>query len=109
MAATWNITELERETTNQGVVVVHWRVSDEEVVGEGEEAVTHRGANYSSTSFTPDSSAEGFTEFDALTEADVVAWVKASLGEQGVIEVESHITAQITESKIPATATGLPW
>ena len=109
MAVTWNIMELERETTNQGVVVAHWTVSDSEVVGQGEDAVTHSGSSYGSSSFTPDSSAEGFTEFDALTEADVIAWVKSSLGEQGVLEIESRIAAQIAESKIPAVATGLPW
>ncbi len=34
MAVTWTISTLERNTSDDGVVVAHWRASDSEVVGE---------------------------------------------------------------------------
>ena len=58
MAVTWTISTLERNTSDDGVVVAHWRASDSEVVGED----THSGSSYGTCSFTPDSSAEGFTQ-----------------------------------------------
>ena len=41
MAVTWTISTLERNT-DDGVVVAHWQASDSEVVGTGDDAVTHR-------------------------------------------------------------------
>ena len=34
MAVTWTISTLERNTSDDGVIVAHWRASDSEVVGE---------------------------------------------------------------------------
>jgi hypothetical protein len=109
MAVLWAISELERETSNNGVTVAHWRASDEELVGSGDSAVTHYGSNYGSTSFIPDSTAEGFTPFADLTESEVIVWVKAALGADRVAETEAAIAAQIADSKAPASAAGVPW
>jgi hypothetical protein len=109
MAIVWAINELERETSNNGVTVAHWRASDEELVGVGDDAVNHYGASYGSVGFTPDSTAEGFTPFADLTEAGVLVWVKASLGADMVAETEAAIAAQIADSKAPASAAGVPW
>jgi hypothetical protein len=109
MAIVWAINELERETSNNGVTVAHWRASDEELVGVGDDAVSHYGASYGSVGFTPDSTAEGFTPFADLTEAGVLVWVKASLGADMVAETEAAIAAQIADSKVPASAAGVPW
>ena len=46
MAVTWTISTLERNT-DDGVVVAHWRASDSEVVGTGDDAVTHSGSSLS--------------------------------------------------------------
>ena len=105
MAVTWTIAQLERNTDGNGVVVAHWRASDSEVVGE----VTHSGSSYGTCGFTPDATADGYVAYDALTEADVIAWVKASMGEEAVEALESSIAAQITASKEPVTAAGVPW
>ena len=98
MAVTWTIAQLERNTDGNGVVVAHWRATDSEVVGE----VTHTGSSYGTCGFTPDATAEGYVAYDSLTEADVIAWVKADA-------IEESIAAQITASKEPVTAAGVPW
>ena len=98
MAVTWTIAQLERNTDGNGVVVAHWRASD--VDGE------HSGSSYGTCGFTPDSTADGYVAYDALTEADVIAWVKADLDADAI---EESIAAQITASKEPVTAAGVPW
>ena len=44
-----------------------------------------------------------------LTEADVIAWVKETLGAEQVEATENAIAAQIAAAKSPASATGTPW
>ena len=101
MAVTWKIVELERNTDN-GVVTAHWTAFDSETI----EGVEHKGSHYGSTVFAPDTEAEGYIEYVNLTEATVVAWVKA--GVDGSI-IEERIAGQIEESKAPAISTGVPW
>ena len=102
MAVTWTIAQLERNTDGNGVVVAHWRASDSEVAGE----VTHSGSSYGTCGFTPDAEAEGYVAYDALTEADVIAWVQADVDAEAI---EESIAAQIEASKAPAVAVGTPW
>ena len=109
MAVTWTIATLERNTSDDGVVVAHWRATDSEVVGTGDDAVTHSGSSYGTCGFTPDSSASGYTAYADITEAQAIEWVKASMGEEAVEALESSIAAQIEESKAPATSAGVPW
>ena len=98
MAVTWTIAQLERNTDGNGVVVAHWRASD--VDGE------HTGSSYGTCGFTPDATADGYVAYDSLTEADVLAWVKADVDADAI---EESIAAQITASKEPVTAAGVPW
>ena len=98
MAVTWTIAQLERNTDGNGVVVAHWRASD--VDGD------HSGSSYGTCGFTPDATAEGYVAYDSLTEADVIAWVKADVDADAI---EESIAAQITASKEPVTAAGVPW
>ena len=109
MAVTWEISTLERNSSDDGVIVAHWRAIAGEIVGEGEDAVTHSGSSYGTCGFTPDSTAEGYTAYADITEAQAVEWVKASMGEEAVTALESSIAAQIEESKAPATSAGVPW
>ena len=108
MAVTWTISTLERNT-DDGVVVAHWRASDSEVVGSGDDAVTHSGSSYGTCGFTPNAESEGYTAYAEITEAMAIEWVKASMGEEAVEALESSISAQIEESKAPATSAGVPW
>jgi len=109
MAVTWTISTLERNTSDDGVIVAHWRASDSEVVGAGDDAVTHSGSSYGTCGFTPDSSADGYTAYADITEAQAIGWVKDSMGEEAVTGVEDSIAAQIADSKAPALAIGTPW
>ena len=105
MAVTWTIATLERNSSDDGVVVAHWRASDSETVGE----VEHSGSSYGTCGFTPDSTASGYTAYADITEAQAVECVKASMGDEAVEALESSIAAQIEESKAPATTAGVPW
>ena len=109
MAVTWTVIQTERETTNDGITACHWSATDSETVGSGDSAVLHYGSSYGSCGFTPDHTAEGFTAFASVTEANAIAWVKVSMGADQVAAVEAGIAAQITESKTPTNASGVPW
>jgi hypothetical protein len=106
MAVTWTISTLERNTLDDGVVVAHWRASDSEVVGSGDDAVTHSGSSYGACSFTPDSTADGYTAYVDITEAQAIGWVQADVDADAI---EASIAAQIEASKAPAVAVGTPW
>ena len=101
MAVTWTISTLERNSSDDGVIVAHWRASD--VDGD------HSGSSYGTCGFTPDSSADGYTAYEDITEAQAIGWVKDSMGEEAVTALEDSIAAQIADSKAPAVATGTPW
>ena len=101
MAVTWTISTLERNSSDDGVVVAHWRASD--VDGD------HSGSSYGTCGFTPDSSADGYTAYADITEAQAIGWCKDSMGEEAVTAVEDSIAAQIADSKAPAVSVGTPW
>ena len=102
MAVTWTIATLERNSSDDGVVVAHWRASDSETVGE----VEHSGSSYGTCGFTPDSTAEGYTAYGDITEAQAIEWVKADVDADAI---EESIAAQIEASKAPSVAVGTPW
>ena len=102
MAVTWTISTLERNTSDDGVVVAHWQANDSEVVGD----ITHSGGSYGTCGFTPDSSSEGYTLYADITEAQAIGWVQADVDADAI---EASIASQIAESKAPAVATGVPW
>ena len=104
--AIWTISNLERNTADGGVTVAHWRVTETETVGEGDDAVTYSASSYGTVSFTPDASADGFIAFDDLTEADVLGWVYEEVDQA---ETEAALAADIAGQKTPVTADGVPW
>ena len=100
--ATWTISTLERNTADGGVTVAHWRVSEEETVGEN----TYSASSYGTVGFTPDADAEGFVAYDSLDEATVLGWVQAEVDQDAI---EASLQANIDRQITPATATGVPW
>jgi hypothetical protein len=104
--ANWTIANLERNTDDGGVTVAHWRVTETEVVGEGDDAVTYSASSYGTVGFTPDADADGFIDFNSLTEADVLGWVYAEVDQA---ETEAALAADIAGQKTPATTDGVPW
>jgi len=109
MAVTWTVVQLERNASDDGVIVAHWRVSDSEEVGTGDDAVTHYGSSYGTSGFSPDPDADGFVAFADIEEATAIQWCKDSMGEEAVTALEDSIAAQIADSKAPAISTGVPW
>jgi len=100
---TWTIATLEHNTADGGVIVAHWRVTDEETVGEE----TYSTSAYGTCSFTPDASSPDYVPYADLTEATVLAWCWANGVDQDA--VEASLTAQIEEQKAPTTQDGVPW
>jgi len=104
---TWTISTLERELSDGGVIVAHWRATDEETVGTGEEAVTYTASSYGACGFTYDPSSPDFTPYDDLTEEQVLGWC----WNDGVDKtaIETSLADNINEQKNPTTADGIPW
>lgn len=100
--ATWTISTLEHNTADGGVIVAHWRVTEEETVGEN----TYSASSYGTCGFTPDPSASDYIAYSDLTEADVLGWVWAEVDQDAI---EAGLTANIDEQKNPTTADGVPW
>jgi len=107
MATTWTISTLERELSDGGVIVAHWRATDSETVGEGEEAKTYNAKRYDTCGFTYDASSPDFTPYDQLTQDQVLGWC----WENGVDKdaIEASLAANINDQKNPTTADGVPW
>ncbi len=106
MAVTWKITNTEyNNDSDKGVIHASWTAQETETV----DGVDHVGSVSGTESYIPDPSAAGYVAYDSLTEANVVAWVKATLGSEEVTRVETKVAAQITKSKTPPTAWGVPW
>ena len=96
--ATWTIATLERELSDGGVVVAHWRVS--EVDGE------FSASAYGTCSFTYDSTDPSFVPYDNLTEEVVLGWVWGKVDQAAT---EAALAANIADQKNPTTADGVPW
>jgi hypothetical protein len=107
MATTWTISTLERELSDGGVIVAHWRATDSETVGEGDDAVTYTASNYGTCGFTYDASSPDFTPYADLTESQVLGWCWADGVDQSAIE--AALTANINDQKNPTTGDGVPW
>jgi hypothetical protein len=102
MAVTWTITNMEyTNDSDKGVVHAAWSASET----DGD----HTGTVSGMESYTPDSSAEGYVNWDLLDEATVVGWVKETLGADECTRIEGKVADQITKSKTPPTSWGKPF
>lgn len=97
--ATWTISTLESNTADGGVIVAHWRVTEE----DGD----HSASAYGTASFDYDASADDFVPYADLTEAVVLGWCWDADVDKDAIE--ASLTANIAEQKAPTTETGVPW
>ena len=104
--ATWTIANLERELSTGGVTVAHWRVTESETVGTGDDAVTHTASAYGTVGFTPDADADDFVAYNNLTEEVVMGWVHAEVDQSAT---EAALTANTEAQKNPVSADGMPW
>jgi hypothetical protein len=105
MSALWKIENMEVLPTFQGkenvVKTVHWRALLES------ETSDHVVSSYGSISL-PVKDLTPFTEFEDLTEAEVVAWVKAQI--PNVAYIESSLAQQLADLENPPVVTlPPPW
>ena len=96
--ATWTIANLERNVSDGGVTVAHWRVNS--VDGD------YSASSYGTCGFTYDATDPSFVPYDNLTESDVLGWVWAEVDQNAT---ETALTADIEAQKNPTTADGMPW
>ena len=96
---TWTISTLERELSDGGVIVAHWRATD--VDGD------YSATSYGTCGFTYDASSPDFTPYDSLTESQVLGWCWANGVDQDAIE--ASLAAKIESDKNPTQADGVPW
>jgi len=96
--ATWTIANLERNLSDGGVTVAHWRVT--EVDGD------YSASSYGTCGFTPDATDPSFVPYDNLTESDVLGWVWVEVDQAAT---EAALTAKIEADKNPTSADGMPW
>jgi hypothetical protein len=104
MAATWQVSTMERTLTDGDlsdvVTTLHWQCTD----SDGE----HHGRCYGTVGLSePD--ADSFTAYADISEADAIAWAKAAIGEEQVAAYEASVASQIELSKNPVSAAGVPW
>lgn len=103
----WNCKTVDTYPTHSGetdvVYNVHWRVTavSDQVDSDG-------NAYQTSAIGTQDLNTEDITDFipfDQLTNDQVVEWVKAAMGEEGVSSIESGIQSQIDNLITPKSVT----
>ena len=108
MAATWKILNCDRTVSLGGeedvITKVHFHVSDTETVSD----VVHSGQRQDQVDINTDDLSD-FTAYASVSEANIIAWVKASLGAEEVSAIEATVANQIALSKGSGTATGVPW
>jgi hypothetical protein len=94
----WTISTLERELSDGGVIVAHWRCT----ASDGD----FSASSYGTAGFTYDASSPDFVPYDSLTEADVLSWVWESVDKDAT---EAALAQKIEDQKNPTTAAGVPW
>jgi len=96
MTTTWNISQLDRQTSDGFVTTAHWRATA--VDGE------HSASIYNTCSWADGTPT---VAYDQLTQETVLGWIWANGVDKDA--VEASLAAQIEAKKNPTTATGVPW
>ena len=95
---TWSIANLERNTSDDGVTVAHWRCSSTDG--------PRIASSYGTTSHTPDPTSDSFVAYADLTEEVVLGWVHEQVVKA---DIEASNEAKIEAIANPTSATGTPW
>jgi len=95
---TWTIPTVERNLSDGGVTVAHWRC--DAVDGD------YSASSYGTCGLEYDASASDFIAYDSLTEANVIGWVQNIVGQS---DTEDALAAKIEADKTPTTGAGVPW
>ena len=110
---TWNITGLYAVNTYTGyplvVTDVMWNLSGEQWLPDYSTSYQASVNGDQKVEFTPDN----FTDFTALTEAEVIAWVQNDLGQSAIDQYTTQISTTIESQKNTSSQDGeyqpLPW
>ena len=85
---------------------VHWRLYGSDTSN----GVEHIATRYGFTNLERAPTDPAFIPYESLTEAEVIDWVKGSLGAGGVAEMEESVTNSIAEKITPTVVVpSLPW
>jgi hypothetical protein len=93
----WQITQMERQTTDGFVNVVHYAV-----IAEDEK---YTSSTYGSLTYKKDN-AISFAPYESLAEQTVVDWIQTSLNKNAV---EASLLSAIEKQRNPDVLKGLPW
>ena len=106
MAVAWKVLTCDYtvslDSKTNVITCVHWEATDSETVGSGDSAVDHTGRVYGSIAIDT-SDLSSFIAYESVTEANVLAWVKAKLGATRIAAAETKIANQIAEKKAPVS------
>ena len=110
---TWNITGLYTVNTYTGyplvVTDVMWNLSGERWLPDYSTSYQASVNGDQRVNFDP----ENFTDFTQLTEAEVIAWVQADLGQRAIDQYTDQIVRTIASQENTAGQSGeyqpLPW
>jgi hypothetical protein len=104
VAYTWSVLNMDAYPQQDGfqnvVCTIHW------VCNGIDNGLTGTSPGATGVALDP---AQPFTPYNQLTQDQVLSWVFASLGEQGVANVESDVAAQIAYKANQPVAQPLPW
>ena len=99
MSITWSIPAMDSRTADGFVLTVHY-----DATATNEE---FSETIYGSVSLPPDS--ELTVPYDEISEEIAVGWVKSTLGEEKVEEIETELGVRLAEQVTPTLVTGTPW
>jgi len=93
---TWNISQLDRQTSDGFVTVAHWQCNATD-------------GDYSASVYSTCSWSDGTATipYASLTKETVLGWIWANGVDKAA--TEASLNAQIELKKNPVTATGVPW
>jgi hypothetical protein len=104
---TWTINSMQQwpSGTNAGYVVnVQWTLTGTDG--------THTASIGGNTQYPVSEAQSGFVPYVQLTQSQVIGWVQASLGEQGIANFEANVQGQINSFANPPVSPvtqPLPW
>jgi hypothetical protein len=101
MTITWKINNLERQTSDGLVTVVHWGAYATEASNDPEKPYTAGVYNTQALE-----RGDSFVNYDTLTEETVLGWLWTKVDKE---TVEAALEAQIEAQKAPVISNGLPW
>ena len=98
ITTTWTIATCEHDVATGAITVAHWRCN----AADGD----FTASSYGTCGFIPDATAEGFKTYADVTEAEVLAWVHASVDKDAT---EAALADKIAADQNPTSASGNPW